>query len=206
MNAKASILLVAVLVSAVALAGSGQQAQAEERTGGEAEKAERLAQKAKERAERLVERAKKRAGGAAERAKERTEEAEKPEGGHRDSEEVTLKIEGDWETRFSGTCAIGKEEPIAISGGVPQSFAYTLQDGQKLECKIRKQNTDASNLKVILTGEDDERYVRQQADAQNAIIKLTYEDGDASSSISSSSGGRVASSSSSQAVSSSSSR
>ena len=65
-------------------------------------------------------------------------------------QEVTLKIEGDPGTTFSGACNIGDREDELI-GEIPQSFVYELSEGQKLACEIRKSDQDAGSLKVTLT-------------------------------------------------------
>lgn len=196
MGTKVYVLLTAILLaSAFALAGISQPAQAEER-------AEEAAEEAEERAEERAEAAEEEAERAEELAEERARSSEKQssETGDEGSgpEDVTLKIAGGPETEFSGTCSVGDEENT-ISGQVPQSFDYSL-NGQKLECEIKKQSADDSSLKVILTGEGNNRSV-YQISGQGGTIKLTYANGGISSSISSGSGGQV--STSSQVVSSS---
>ena len=109
---------------------------------------------------------------------------------------VTLNIEGDPGTEFSGTCSIGDEEN-ELSGEVPESFDYDLE-GQQLGCEIRQEN--AGNLNVLLTGPGDR--VEQQANTPGGSISLVYSENGVSSSTSSSG---ASSSSVNQVVSSSSS-
>ncbi len=94
--------------------------------------------------------------------------------------EVTLRIEGDPGTRFSGTCNVGDEEN-ELSGQVPESFGYDLE-GQQLECEIRQE--DAGSLEILLTGPGDR--VEQQINAPGGTISLAYSENGVSSSTSSS--------------------
>src|SRR4051812_20610654 len=48
---------------------------------------------------------------------------------------ATLKLQGDPETKFSGSCAIGDQEPEEIGGQLPASFTYKLK-GRSLDCEI----------------------------------------------------------------------
>lgn len=197
MSARILVLLVAIfLASTLALAGNGQRAQAKEPAEEAAEEAEERAEEAEELAEERTERAEEEAEEEAERAEERAERGKKrddtTENKSRGPEEVTLEITGGPETEFSGTCSVGNEEN-ALSGPVPQSFDYSL-NGQKLECKIRKQGADDASLKVVLTGGDSERSV-YRINGQGATIELTYANGGISSSISSGSGGSASASS-----------
>ena len=95
--------------------------------------------------------------------------------------EVTLRIEGDPGTRFSGTCNVGDEEN-ELSGQVPESFGYDLE-GQQLECEIRQE--DAGSLEILLTGPGDR--VEQQINAPGGTISLAFSENGVSSSTSSSS-------------------
>lgn len=110
---------------------------------------------------------------------------------------VTLSLEGDAGTGFSGTCSVG-DEVESFEGEVPESFSYDL-GGQQLECEIRKQAGDGT-LEVLLTGPGDR--IRQQIGSSGGTINLTYSENGGSSSSTSSSG---SSSSVNQVVSSSSS-
>ncbi len=117
-----------------------------------------------------------------------TGSAEASEDGEED--QARLEIKGDSGTEFSGSCAVGDEEPEEISGQVPQSFTFNLQ-GKPLDCKISSEG----DIQVELTvGEN----VRSVQHFSGGTLNLTYENGSISSSVSSSSGssGQVSSSSS----------
>ena len=94
--------------------------------------------------------------------------------------EVTLRIEGDPGTGFSGTCNVGDEEN-ELSGQVPESFGYDLE-GQQLECEIRQE--DAGSLEILLVGPGDR--IEQQINAPGGTISLAYSENGVSSSTSSS--------------------
>ena len=113
-------------------------------------------------------------------------------------QEIVLEIEGSPETEFSSVCTIGDEEN-AIDGSVPERFVYDLENGQKLECEIRKKDTGAGSLKVVLAS-GNSRSV-QQTNASRGVIKLTHQNGGTSfsSSLSNSVSQVVSSSSSSSA-------
>src|SRR5215218_7026421 len=128
---------------------------------------------------------------------EATKKSKESTEGRGSDREITLSLEGDAGTGFSGTCSVGDEEE-SFEGQVPKSFSYEL-GGRQLECEIQKQD-GSGTLEVLLTGPGDR--VRQQTDDPGGTIKLTYsENGSASSSSSSS----VSSSSVNQVVSNSSS-
>jgi len=117
------------------------------------------------------------------------------EGNSLGSKEVTLKIEGDSKTQFSGVCSVG-EEKETVDGQVPQSFAFDLGNGQKLECEIRKRNKDSSVLKSTLIDGDNNKRSVNRVNARETTIKLSYARGSmffsaSSVSASSSSGGRA---------------
>ena len=95
-------------------------------------------------------------------------------------QEVTLSIEGDSGTEFSGTCNVGDEEN-ELSGQVPESFGYDLE-GQQLECEIRQE--DAGSLEILLTGPGDR--IEQQTNNPGGTISLAYSENGVSSSTSSS--------------------
>jgi hypothetical protein len=103
---------------------------------------------------------------------------------HGESGDLTLRIAGDEGTRFSGVCSVGEEEHD-INGRVPQSFEYDLNDRQ-LACEIRKQSAQDAGLKVVLKGENT-RSVHRSVGGEDAVIRLAYQDGTVSSSMSSSS-------------------
>ena len=109
---------------------------------------------------------------------------------------VTLSIEGDSGTEFSGTCSVG-DEAYELSGEVPESFNYDLE-GRQLECEIRQES--AGNLNVLLIGPGNR--IQQQANTPGGTISLVYSENGVSSSTSSSG---ASSSSVNQVVSSSSS-
>ncbi len=111
-----------------------------------------------------------------------------------ESEDVVLRIAGDQGTRFSGMCSV-REEKHDISGRVPKGFEYELNNDSQLTCEIRKQGAQDAGLKVVLKGENS-RSVHRSVGGEDAVIRLTYQEGSISSSMSSSS----MSSSSSQAT------
>ena len=124
-----------------------------------------------------------------------TGSAEASEDGEED--QARLEIKGDSGTEFSGSCAIGDEEPEEISGQVPQSFTFNLE-GKPLDCKISSEG----DVQVELTVVENVRSVQRFS---GGTLNLTYENGSISSSVSSSSGSSGQASSSSSQVSSSSS-
>jgi hypothetical protein len=111
---------------------------------------------------------------------EATKMGETTMGGRGSGREITLSIEGDPGTEFSGTCTVGEEEN-EFSGQVPESFGYDLE-GQQLECEIRQE--DAGSLKILLTGTGDR--IEQQINNPGGTISLTYSENGVSSSTSSS--------------------
>ena len=100
------------------------------------------------------------------------------------SGEVTLKIEGSPGTEFSGTCIVGGKEEKKVSGRVPKRFIYEL-DGQRLECKIRKQSSNSGEMKVEFSAGGHTNSV-QQTSTQGGSLTLWY-DGHGSTSLVSSS-------------------
>ncbi len=129
--------------------------------------------------------------------KEDTKKGKESTGGESSDQVVTLSLEGDAGTGFSGTCSVGDQEE-SLEGEVPESFSYDL-GGQQLECEIQKQAGDGT-LEVLLAGPGDR--IRQQIGSSRGTINLTYSENGGSSSSTSSSG---SSSSVNQVVSSSSS-
>jgi hypothetical protein len=115
-----------------------------------------------------------------ENTKEDTKVGEERTGGGGSGREVTLSIEGDPGTGFSGTCSVGDEEN-ELSGQVPESFGYDLE-GQQLECEIRQEG--AGSLKILLTGPGDR--IEQQINNPGGTISLVYSENGVSSSTSSS--------------------
>ena len=184
-NARIIILLVAILASAFALASVSQQAQAKEQS----EEAEERAEEAEERAEEAGELAEEQAEEAEERAEEAEKQAEernRSTGGRAGDggspQTVTLSIQGDPGTEFSGTCTVGGEEKT-ISGEVPRSFEYKL-DGRGIECEIRH-GPGTGTMKVVLTG-NGIRSV-QQVNTPGGTINFSYANGGISSSTTSTS-------------------
>ena len=116
-------------------------------------------------------------------------EQENPKDG-RSGETLALEIEGSPGTGFSGTCAVGNEEPEEIGGQVPQSLTYDLE-GKPFECEIASEG----DVEVTLT-HGNSRSVQR---ISGGTLNLAYENGSISSSTSSSS----SSSTSSKVVSSS---
>ena len=112
--------------------------------------------------------------------KEDTKVGEERTGGGGSGREVTLSIEGDPGTGFSGTCNVGDEEN-ELSGQVPESFGYDLE-GQQLECEIRQEG--AGSLEILLTGPGDR--IEQRINAPGGTISLAYSENGVSSSTSSS--------------------
>lgn len=176
---------------------SDQAALAEDRAERAEERTEEAAERAEERAEERTKKAEKK---AQKRAKERAGSTEGRTGGsegeERGSEDVTIKVEGGSQAKFSGTCAVGEEEDD-IGGQTPQSFEYSL-DGQKLDCEIRNQS--AGPLKITLTSGGDRSVY--EVDGRGSTITLTYTKNGISSSISPGSGGQASNSSSQVSVSS----
>jgi hypothetical protein len=100
------------------------------------------------------------------------------------SGDVTLGIAGDEGTRFSGVCSVGQEEHD-ISGRVPQSFEYEPKD-RKLVCEVRRQGVQNAELKVVLKDENT-RSVQRSEGGGDTMMRLVYENGNLSYSMSSSS-------------------
>lgn len=98
-----------------------------------------------------------------------------------ESEDVTLRIAGDEGTRFSGVCSVG-EERYDISGQAPKSFEYDLND-RRLTCELRKRGASDAGLTAVLEGENT-RTVHRSVGGEDAVIRLAYQDGNLSSSMS----------------------
>ncbi len=111
---------------------------------------------------------------------EDTTVGEERTGGGGSGREVTLSIEGDPGTEFSGTCNVGDEEN-ELNGQVPESFGYDLE-GQQLECEIRQEG--AGSLEILLTGPGDR--IEQRINNPGGTISLAYSENGLSSSTSSS--------------------
>jgi hypothetical protein len=93
--------------------------------------------------------------------------------------EATLELQGESGTEFSGSCTVGDEEPEEISGQVPESFTYALE-GRPLECEISPEG----DIQVALTVGS----VHSVQRISGGTLKLSYENGSISSSLSSSAG------------------
>jgi hypothetical protein len=143
-----------------------------------------------------------RAGDAIAKAESRAESHIESSGDGGKAKEVTLEIEGEPGTGFSGTCTIGDGER-EVRGQVPERFVFEL-DGQKLECEIHKQSTGTMNVVLDAGGADNV----QQTNSRRATIRIVYSGEGYSSSIQSSIGssGQTINSHSSSIVSSSSTR
>lgn len=107
------------------------------------------------------------------------------EGGSGPSESVTLELEGEEGASFSGVCLVG-EERREFGGEVPQSFEFDV-DGRKLSCEIRKEDGRDAALEVALSGEGSRSV--QRIEGGEGILRLTYDGGAVSSSMSSVSSG-----------------
>ncbi len=85
---------------------------------------------------------------------------------------IVLRLEGDPKTTFSGICTVGGKENV-LSGRVPKRYAF---EGQKLSCRIQKQDSGGGSLKVILTANDTTRSV-QQTNTSGGVIHISYAGG-----------------------------
>ncbi len=192
MNTKLLILITALLLSAFALAGCGiQQAQAEPGIEEVEKRIEERMEEIEKRIEKRMEEVEQRIEEVEKQTEERAAE-EKPEeaaqGESANTGEAVLRIEGDPQTKFSGSCAVGDQEGEAIAGRARESFDYEL-DGQRLTCEIR--NETGGDMEVVLEVGNDSSV--QSTNAKGATIRLTYSEGAISSSVisSSSSNGQV---------------
>lgn len=121
-------------------------------------------------------------GTSAERAEDTG--MDKGTAGEGSGQEVTLKIEGDPGTEFSGVCSAGDQEED-LAGEVPQSFVYELPESQKLDCEIRKSDSDSGTLKVTLTAPGNN--IVQQTNTPGGSINLSFSGSGVTSSTSSTS-------------------
>ncbi len=85
---------------------------------------------------------------------------------------VTLRVEGDRKTVFSGICSSGNENTV-IRGVVPKRFTYDLPKGRKLECRIQKQDSGKGSLRVVLLSRNTTRSV-QQTNTKGGTINVSY--------------------------------
>ncbi len=88
-------------------------------------------------------------------------------------DQARLKITGSPGTEFSGSCAVGDQEPQEISGQVPESFTYNL-NGRALDCRI----SSDGDLRVDLTVGKNVHAVQR---ISGGNIHFTYENGSISS-------------------------
>jgi hypothetical protein len=99
-----------------------------------------------------------------------------PEGTLREGTDGTgnavLRLEGDPRTTFSGVCTVGGGEQV-LTGRVPKEFAFDLEEGSSLECRIEKRDAGRGSLNAVLTVDDNTRSV-QQIDREGGIIELSY--------------------------------
>jgi hypothetical protein len=87
---------------------------------------------------------------------------------------IVLRLEGDPKTTFSGICTVGGKESV-LSGRVPKRYAFRPR-GQKLSCRIQKQDSGRGSLKVILTANDTTRSV-QQTTTSGGVIHISHTGG-----------------------------
>lgn len=91
-----------------------------------------------------------------------------------DIPQVVLRLEGAPKTAFRGLCTVGDRNEV-LGGEVPQRFTFDL-DGQKLICRIQKQNSGNGALRVILLDGDKTRSV-QSTKSSGSTINLSYTSG-----------------------------
>jgi hypothetical protein len=166
-----NISLVALLVLAIFVVGCGGSEQAQDEPAEDQSTTEQTADAEAQ-------------AGTTEAQEEDTEVKGESAGSEGSNQKVTLEIEGDPGTQFSGVCSVGEEERN-LGGQVPQSFVYDLK-GQRLECQIQKESTGAGSLKITLLSEDNRSL--QQISTSGGTVNLIFSgDGIFSSSSSSSS-------------------
>ncbi len=98
----------------------------------------------------------------------------------KDRGEAILQLRGDSGTEYSGSCAIGDQEPAEIGGQVPATYTYEPKE-RPLKCEI----SSDGDIQVNLTTDQNVRSVQQ---ISGGTLNLTYENGRISSFVSSSSG------------------
>ena len=106
---------------------------------------------------------------------ERTDRTSPPEatlGMGPDSPDVVLRLEGDPKTTFSGICTVGGRENV-LSGRVPKRYTFDPK-GERLSCRIQKQDSGDGRLKVILTANDTTRSV-QQTSTRGGVLNISYQ-------------------------------
>jgi hypothetical protein len=85
--------------------------------------------------------------------------------------DVTIRLEGDPRTTFSGLCSGGAAQKV-LSGQVPKRFEFDLK-GRQLSCRIEKRDNEKGDLKVVLAAGGTTRSV-QQTDTPGGVIKVSY--------------------------------
>jgi hypothetical protein len=100
--------------------------------------------------------------------------------GDSDKDQARLEVKGSPGSAFSGSCAIGNEEPEEIVGKVPESFTYEL-GGRALDCEV----SSDGDLRVEFTGGENAHSVQS---ISGGTLNLTYKSGSIFTSTSSSSG------------------
>jgi hypothetical protein len=88
-----------------------------------------------------------------------------------DSPAVSLRLEGDPGTTFSGICNVGGKESV-LSGRIPKHYAFNPR-GQRLSCRIEKRDSGGGNLKVILIAGNTTRSV-QQTNTRGSVVNVSY--------------------------------
>jgi hypothetical protein len=105
---------------------------------------------------------------------EKTEPLEATLGTEPDSPGVVLRLEGDPKTTFSGICTVGGKQSV-LSGQVPKRYTFH-PEGQRLSCRIQKQDPGRGSLKVILAAGDTTHSV-QQTSVRGGVISISYKGG-----------------------------
>jgi len=86
--------------------------------------------------------------------------------------DVVLRVEGDSGVRFSGLCNVGEEDTVLGGGSVPKRYAFDPR-GERLSCRIQKQDSGDGDLKVTLLAGNSTQSVQQINTPDNAI-KVSY--------------------------------
>ena len=97
------------------------------------------------------------------------------EGGLGEESEVVIRVEGDSGVTFSGLCNVGDEEAVLGGGPVPKRYVFD-PGGERLSCRIQKQDPGDGDLKVTLLAGDSTHSV-QQINAPGSAINVTYDGG-----------------------------
>ena len=85
--------------------------------------------------------------------------------------DVTIRLEGDPRTTFSGLCSVGAAQKV-LSGQVPKRFEFDLK-GRQLSCRIEKRDNEKGDLKVVLAAGETTRSV-QQTNTPGGVIEVSY--------------------------------